>query len=266
MQISIDGSTAEIHDKLRGKGTFKKAINGVKRVKAAGNLGLSIACTITKRNLYDTPRMLHLAQYLGVPVSFSPFAGIGRGADSYRELSISNSDLLQFYVNLFQEFEDLGFPEDVFRPFEYETEILSVRTCCGGASRLTSIEPDGSVYPCHLLRRPEYRMGNIFNDDIEAIINSSEEARRQLAIHVDKREGCSSCDVRYFCGGGCPGETLGSTGCLAAHPPRCDFNRSFYSAIAWGYNPTLSRNENIRIIREKLMEEMKCCATSASLS
>lgn len=36
IQVSIDGSCAEVHDKSRGKGCFEKAIRGLRLLKEAG--------------------------------------------------------------------------------------------------------------------------------------------------------------------------------------------------------------------------------------
>ena len=50
-QISIDGSTAEIHDSFRGiEGSFKNAVNGALEISDAG-IPLVIAHTVTPQNI-----------------------------------------------------------------------------------------------------------------------------------------------------------------------------------------------------------------------
>ena len=46
-----------------------------------------------------------------------------------------------------------------------EPEVLG----CGGGQRHVAVTPEGDVYPCSHLRRPEYRMGNLLNDSPDTL-------------------------------------------------------------------------------------------------
>ncbi len=64
-QISIDGSTAEIHDNFRGvKGSFDRAVNGALEISDAG-IPLVIAHTVTPQNINFVEDMINLAYRLG---------------------------------------------------------------------------------------------------------------------------------------------------------------------------------------------------------
>ena len=64
-QISIDGSTAEIHDNFRGvEGSFKNAVNGALEISDAG-IPLVIAHTVTPQNINFVEDMINLAYRLG---------------------------------------------------------------------------------------------------------------------------------------------------------------------------------------------------------
>ena len=64
-QISIDGATAEVHDKFRGvKGSFDKAVDGAIEISNAG-IPLVIAHTVTPENLSQVEDMIKLAYQLG---------------------------------------------------------------------------------------------------------------------------------------------------------------------------------------------------------
>lgn len=64
-QISIDGSTAEIHDEFRGvKGSFAHAVNGALEISDLG-IPLVIAHTVTPKNLAHVEEMINLAYSLG---------------------------------------------------------------------------------------------------------------------------------------------------------------------------------------------------------
>lgn len=65
-QISIDGSTAKIHDEFRGvKGSWNKAVIGAMEISNLG-IPLVIAHTVTRKNLDDVENMVTLACNLGV--------------------------------------------------------------------------------------------------------------------------------------------------------------------------------------------------------
>ena len=64
-QISLDGSTAELHDEFRGvEGSFSRAVNGALEISDAG-IPLVIAHTITPKNLTHVEEMINLAYNLG---------------------------------------------------------------------------------------------------------------------------------------------------------------------------------------------------------
>jgi MoaA/NifB/PqqE/SkfB family radical SAM enzyme len=68
--ISIDG-LEESNDYVRGKGSFKKAVNAIKLLKkyggkkCAGELTVGINCVIQNRNLEELTRLVRLAKKLG---------------------------------------------------------------------------------------------------------------------------------------------------------------------------------------------------------
>ena len=64
-QISIDGSTAQLHDEFRGvEGSFARAVNGALEISDAG-IPLVIAHTVTPKNLNRVEDMINLSYNLG---------------------------------------------------------------------------------------------------------------------------------------------------------------------------------------------------------
>lgn len=64
-QISIDGSTAELHDEFRGvKGSFERAVNGALEISDLG-IPLVIAHTVTPKNLAYVEDRFNLSYNLG---------------------------------------------------------------------------------------------------------------------------------------------------------------------------------------------------------
>ena len=65
ISISLDGATAESHDRFRGvEGAFEGGLRGIQYAKDAG-IEFQINTTITKTNLHEIPAILDLAVKLG---------------------------------------------------------------------------------------------------------------------------------------------------------------------------------------------------------
>lgn len=81
----------------------------------------------------------------------------------------------------------------------------SKRCPCGRTSfRIHSITPDGKIpiSPCVYLH--DYKVGNLLTDDIFELINSSQfKTFRIRNEHPELVKGCSDCDMKDVCGGGC---------------------------------------------------------------
>jgi MoaA/NifB/PqqE/SkfB family radical SAM enzyme len=66
LQISLDGSTAAIHDGYRGTGSWQKAIDAIQRLKAGG-FHVRLGTTQTPENSHDLASMCQLHRSLGIP-------------------------------------------------------------------------------------------------------------------------------------------------------------------------------------------------------
>ncbi len=103
-QISIDGSTSEIHDEFRGvKGSFEKAVNGALEISDVG-IPLVIAHTVTPKNLPFVEDMINLAYQLGAnSIILGEVMPSGR-AYEHKEIILSEDQKNLLY----EEIEELG--------------------------------------------------------------------------------------------------------------------------------------------------------------
>ena len=83
--ISLDG-LEETHDKFRGiKGSFKKAMQGIKNCQDAG-IKVGLRFTINKRNVHEIPGIFDLLEKLDIPrACFYHLVYSGRGSDIAKE-------------------------------------------------------------------------------------------------------------------------------------------------------------------------------------
>lgn len=84
VEISLDGATKEVHEDFRRvPGCFEKTMKGIKNCIDEG-LDTCIATTVHKENLTETPKILELAEKLGVRFMHFNYVPIGRAKQHLR--------------------------------------------------------------------------------------------------------------------------------------------------------------------------------------
>ncbi|MFO7751216.1 MAG: PqqD family peptide modification chaperone, partial [Desulfobacteraceae bacterium] len=90
IQVSIDGSCPEVHDKSRGKGTFEKAIRGLRLFKEAG-FPVTVRVTVNRHNVDD---LENVARLLLEDIGIANFGTndampMGSGCDNQPDISLT---------------------------------------------------------------------------------------------------------------------------------------------------------------------------------
>ncbi len=94
---------------------------------------------------------------------------------------------------------------------------------CGGGRCFFAVSAHGDLFPCsEFLGFPEYRGGNLFQDDIQSVLKSRPFQAVTTRV-VEQMEPCRRCAVRHFCGAPCPAEVQAVSGTLEAPSPYCRF-------------------------------------------
>jgi len=238
VQISVDGSRAEIHDAQRGKGSFDRALRAVDHLQRAG-LGekLNFCTTLMTQNLHDLKAIIHLTERLKVPlVRFLPLRHKGSAREAWDSIGsgIDVKDHEAFYRET-AELEDSG--------------ACAVEVSCGLSGFILAIPEDaadddlwcpigkklvvsatGDTYPCVLMMKDEYKLGNIYHDSLAALHDSRAMARLCITLINRRRkiERCSSCSWRNLCQAGCMGLALEQKGTVWDTDVFCDYRREAY--------------------------------------
>ncbi len=210
-QVSIDG-TKEVHDAIRGEGTFDKAMAGMRAAMERG-YAVDVAYTVIPENR-DAALSLYRS-LKGIPVrSFRVAWGVSVGR---LEHSVSFSSFLDLVEALKHESESVGIPVAYESRSELPVTPDSVYTCPAGVSQVF-ISSTGDVYPCPLFRFPEFHMGNVRSSDLLSIWREGEwhRLRRNLS-----GTPCASCPLFLSCRGGCPARAYLVSGTVDAPAPDC---------------------------------------------
>ena len=79
--ISLDGATAEVHEVVRGPGSFARTLAGAAALRDAG-LRVMLEVVLSRRNAHQALDFVALGERLGVAeINFAALAPVGRAAD-----------------------------------------------------------------------------------------------------------------------------------------------------------------------------------------
>jgi SynChlorMet cassette radical SAM/SPASM protein ScmE len=254
IQVSIDGSSAEIHDASRGRGSFEKALRGLRLLKQAG-LPVTSRVTINRHNAGDLER---IAELLLDDVGLRSFGtndaiemGSCRQADSIRLPPELERVAMLSLARLDRRYPGrviaMAGPLARWRMFHAmektrtaggePTPRMGRLTACGCVFDKIAVNHDGTITPCNMLATMV--MGGIGETPIRDIWRNHPHLRalrERREIPMDDVAECQGCEWTAFCNGSCPAVQFGLTGSLR-RPDPADCYRRFIAEV--GHVPAL---------------------------
>ena len=142
INVSIDGATAEVHDRIRGQGAFERTLKGVRTLAASGfpMRRVSLNPTVTRLNHRDLEDVLDIAGAFGADVAFGFFMPTGRGLCNRDRLTLGSramADCCERAASRRKERLGIGPGED------REMTFPRVRTDCA-IDTIVAVQADGS--------------------------------------------------------------------------------------------------------------------------
>lgn len=221
--VSLDGSEEGIHELLRGKGTFNKTIEIIKKLKNH-NVITRLSFTVHRGNFDDIKKYVELAKKLEIEdIAINNLTVLSRAAANNLE-RVGTKDINKTIKQLSDKASDNN---DYLNTTDYAKQgaILLENfkfNYCGVGSASLCIDADGSVYPCYNTMVDDFKVGNVLENKLNELWKSSEVLSDLRNLDVDKMNNiCKKCDVRYYCGGGCRGEAYFSYNDINAPYPYC---------------------------------------------
>ncbi|MFY9822011.1 MAG: radical SAM protein [Thermoanaerobaculia bacterium] len=230
IQISLDGFSPETHEMTRGKGHFPKALAGIHNV-IAQKLPFKLAPTLHNANMHELPQIGELALANGGWVSPNQLKELPHSGLDYTNLAMSNEQMMVALRQLNDHIVDkfgLAYVAEVGRRYVgSDPEVCSVAQpnstfICGMAHSLMDIDWNGDVYPCHLSKGPDLKIGNIFEEDFDRIFQRVED--RGIRVKSHEIEKCSGCKFVSTCAGGCRAGAWFTYGTLEHEDELCNIS------------------------------------------
>ncbi len=242
LQASLEGSTAEVHDKLRGKGTFEKTVEGIKRLKEIGITPI-VSTAINKYNEKEIPKVSRFLSKLGVEEhNVLWMHAKGRGASNMNRLFVSSENIARIMKRLKNTYKE---QEIIFD--NVESLKVRVRTkrgrkndLCNNCYEKICVNSDGHVYPCASLNGDKrFDAGSVRKKSLKDIWLDSKVMVKGRKNSVQDKPECRECYLEYFCGGGCTSHSFYASeadtgkGSITAPDPYCSTYKSLFDDIIW---------------------------------
>jgi SynChlorMet cassette radical SAM/SPASM protein ScmE len=241
IQVSIDGSCAEIHNRSRPN-SFERAVRGLRLLKEAG-LPVTVRTTINRHNLHDLENVARLLlEEIGLP-SFSTNEAMpmGAGCDNQGDITLSAVEkleamritqrLLERYPGRLQAQAGPQAKLKMYAEMEHARQTgekttrwqMGYLTACGCTFSKLDILHNGTIVPCHILH--QLKLGHIASDSLEEIWHTHpilEALRARRSVPMQEVAGCMGCEWASYCNGSCPGLAYELTSDLnRANPEDC---------------------------------------------
>ena len=207
VQVSIDGATAESHDFLRGKGSYERAVAGLKKCIDLRFDSVFILSVVHHLNADGLSRLVDWAFDVGVNFfTVNTFVPVGRGA-RMAHLALSKDERRGVYELLVTKQEqgkrvaaddpcmyvvNRHLQEAIFDP---RHPLVSIG--CGAGITGCAVSPDGKVLACPGLRTIA---GDLKSQRLSDLWRTSE-VFCALRRKENLKGKCGRCEYMYVCGG-----------------------------------------------------------------
>lgn len=201
VQVSLDGATAEVNDRVRGEGSYATALRALDNLAEAGFANAKISVVVTRENAGQLDDFKRLADERGATLRLTRLRPSGRGADVWDDLHPTMSQQRDLYDWLLAHGEKVLTGDSFFHLAAYGQSLPGLNLC--GAGRVVClIDPVGDVYACPFAIHDSFLAGNVLDE------GGFGRVWRESELFADLRspqtEGaCTTCQHFDACRGGC---------------------------------------------------------------
>ena len=236
VSLSLDGSTAAVHDDFRNQpGAFDGVMNAI-RLFNAHNIDFLVNSSFTKRNQDEAPKIHQLVKSLGATAWYLfMIVPTGRGEEIMAELIPPDEyeAMLNWHYDMEKEEDELlvrptcapQYYRVVLQRAKQEGERFKRRTLkfstggskgCLAGQLICMIDVDGNVLPCSYFPLPA---GNIRHQSFREIWEESP-LFLEMRDFAGYKDHCGRCEYLNVCGG-CRARAWAVTGDYLAGEPFC---------------------------------------------
>lgn len=244
--ISLDGSTKEIHEKMRGEGTFEPVFKALKLL-ANKDILLVVNTVITKYNYRDIPNLNSLvAEVSSFMHNTFLHLPLGRGWGDGLSCNLQEiNEMRNLLLESFRRQKDAPFVRTRIKAAPPKRGMTK-RSCGAGQTEIL-VDSRGNLYPCRLLQMDGLETGNIRETPLEDLYSSSERLEQCRLVNISQIKECQECEFSRLCAGSCRAMHYAYTGDFFKNEPWiCSYLKEELLLNLWfkeGYFP-ITREED----------------------
>ncbi len=239
LMISLDG-LGQHHDAHRryagGRGSFADVAEAVDLALANG-LTPNISVTVSSRTVIGLPDVMAWILERELPFSLN-FYRENELSASHEDMQLDEQKIVDGMLAAFKVIEE-NLPRRPFLGGIIDRANLSASHThtCGVGQNYLVFDQNGQVAKCQMYIRKPVTDVNVA--DPLAVIRADQVGIQNLS--VEEKEGCKSCEWKYWCAGGCPLETYRATGRYDVKSPNCNIYKALF--------PEALRLEGLRLLK-----------------
>jgi mycofactocin biosynthetic radical S-adenosylmethionine protein MftC len=232
VQISLDGATAEVNDRVRGAGSYATAVAAMEELAAAGFAGFKLSVVCTRHNIPQLDAFKVIADRYGAQLRLTRLRPSGRGADSWDELHPRAGQQRELHSWLLAHGDDVLTGDSFFHLSAFGQSLPGLNMC--GAGRVVClIDPIGDVYACPFAIHEAFLAGNVRAPGGFPSVWREAPLFRQLR-EPSGAGACASCAHFDSCRGGCMAAKFFTGLPLDGPDPECVLGRGEEALAARG--------------------------------
>lgn len=191
IDISIDGIDEESCSLIRGKGVFSRALKSVELLQQHNFNKISLSMVFGSKNMYMLDDFIELNKKHNTKAVPRLFAALGRG-----------ENVTDIYIE--KKLPDTSFEELSLTDGSISKDLTAGR--CDAINNGFTIDYTGLIYPCSLLIRDKYIIGDIKEIDSLKKWYCSRQFNKNnydnfLELYPQNFPKCKECNVNVFCWG-----------------------------------------------------------------
>jgi uncharacterized protein len=237
--ISLDGIGAA-HDSQRpfvnGQGSFRYVDRTLTRL-LANDVIPHITVTVSQRNLAGLPDVISYILERELPFTLNYYRD-NECSTHIRDLQFADEQMITSMRTVFAHISRNLPKYSLMDSLLDKADFTSTHQhTCGVGRNYLVIDQRGGVAKCQA--DIKHTVTTIERDDpLQAV---RDDLRGIQSLSVDEKEGCRTCEWRYWCTGGCPLLTYRATGRYDVKSPNCNIYKALF--------PEVLRLEALRLLK-----------------
>ena len=213
--VSISGSLDlpfSLHEEYRvtkgNQKTLDRIIKNIKLLEEIPN-NKKVSATIFKEHYDKTEEIIKDIKYLNENTclnmnDFNFMIGFVDNEDDILH-AMTEDEQVDFYKKMNNEFRGTSLDYGVKNTWFAEFNPTYCTNCDNCGEKFFLLERNGDIYSCvRGQKNREFYYGNIYNDEVETIMNNARRKIFEIHNKVGFNEECLNCKYLYLCKTGCP--------------------------------------------------------------